>query len=205
MIRRVACWRVGDPCTIDRGESATAAAGMLAMIGWWKGRMARWLGGCRVCELLRILWTAGLCTRLVCLGLGAVWCFPGELAGGRPREGSWLCHPSVMCPAPRGGAGAGVPVAEASGYRVSGAPGSPEPQADVSKMPWASSLNPGRGFLLMSRRSLRGGLKSKPGLPTCVPRQYTSSRERPAFCMFTYFRAGSWTEFLNEARREPIR
>lgn len=76
--------RVGDPCTIDRGESATAAAGR-ALIGWWKGRMARWLGGCRACELLRILWTAGLCTRLVCLCLGAVCCFPGELAG---REGA---------------------------------------------------------------------------------------------------------------------
>lgn len=126
--------RVGDPCTIDHGESATAAAGIARhdrMVEGEDGSVARWFGGCRACELLRILWPAGLCTRLACLGLGAVWCFPGEGA-----EGSWLCHPSLRdVPRTSGRCRSRGPSRRGlRGCGVSGAPGSPEPEAGISKI-----------------------------------------------------------------------
>lgn len=116
------------------------------------------------------------------------------------REGSWLCHPAVMCPAPRGGAEAGVPVAEASGCRVSGAPGSPEPEAGIWKI--ASALIEGCGFFSHVEKESGGGMVSSPGLR--VPRQYRAEG-RPAESIHVYVPISGQTleqaSWLNEARR----
>lgn len=165
MIRRVAgCgWATLAPLIVASLRQRPPA--LPAMIGWWKGRMARWLGGSVGVGPVSCCAFSGQrgCARGWCAW---AWGPFGVFPGWEGAEGSWLCHPSFRdVPRTSGRCGSRGPSRRGlRGCGVSGAPGSPEPEAGISKI--SRALIEARGVFFPHVEKESAWWQSSPSCPS---------------------------------------